>query len=137
METRETILLDARAQHRLFVRNHVLTGGLTAPAAARVLHLSVRQVNRLLKRYRAVGPAGLVHGNHARTPAHRTPDAVRARIVELATTTYALVNHAHLAELLAEREALVIPERTLRRIQSRGRRPPGPHPAVATPPQPA
>ena len=38
METRETITLDARAQHRLFVLNHVLTGGLTAPEAARVLH---------------------------------------------------------------------------------------------------
>ena len=83
MGTRETIILDARAQHRLFVLNHVLTGGLTAPEAARVLHLSVRQVSRLLKRYRADGSAGLVHGNHDRTPAHRTPDAVRARIVEL------------------------------------------------------
>src|SRR5450759_1894669 len=116
METRETIILDARAQHRLFVLNHVLTGGLTAPEAARVLHLSERQVSRLIKRYRADGSAGLVHGNHDRAPAHRTPDAVRARIVELATTTYAGVNHAHLAELLAERDELVIPERTLRRI---------------------
>ena len=116
METRETIILDARAQHRLFVLNHVLTGGLTAPEAAHVLHLSVRQVGRLLKRYRADGSAGLVHGNHDRTPAHRTPDAVRARIVELATTTYAGVNHAHLAELLAEREGLEVAERTLRRI---------------------
>jgi transposase len=120
METRETVTLDARAQHRLFVLNHVLTGGLTAPEAARVLHLSVRLVGRLLKRYRADGPAGLVHGNHARTPAHRMPDALRARIVELATTTYAEVNHAHLAELLAEREALVIPQRTLRRILAEG-----------------
>ena len=116
METTETITLDARAQHRLYVLNHVLTGGLTAEEAARILELSIRQVRRLLTRYRADGSAGLVHGNHDRTPAHRTPDAVRARIVELATTTYAGVNHAHLAELLAEREGLVVPERTLRRI---------------------
>jgi transposase len=120
METRETIILDARAQHRLFVLNHVLTGGLTAPEAAHMLHLSVRQVSRLLERYRADGPAGLVHGNRDRTPAHRIPDVLRARIVELATTTYAGANHAHLAELLAEREALVIPERTLRRILAEG-----------------
>jgi transposase len=120
METRETITLDARAQHRLFVLNHVLTGGLTAAEAARVLSLSVRQVRRLLERYRADGPAGLVHGNHDRAPAHRTPEALRARLVELATTTYAGVNHAHLAELLAEREALAVPERTLRRILAAG-----------------
>jgi transposase len=116
METRETIILDDRAQHRLYVLNHVLTGGLTAEEAARVLHLSIRQVRRLLRRYRVDGSAGLVHGNRERTPAHRIPDVIRDRVVELATTTYAGVNHTHLAELLAEREGLDIAERTLRRI---------------------
>ncbi len=98
------------------VLNHVLTGGLTAEEAARVLHLSIRQVRRLLRRYRADGSAGLVHGNRERAPAQRIPDAIRDRAVELATTTYVGVNHAHLAELLAEREGLGIAERTLRRI---------------------
>ena len=116
METRETITLDAKAQHRLYILNHVLTGGLTAEEAARVLDLSVRQVRRLLRRYRDDGSAGLVHGNRERTPAHRIPDAIRDRVVELATTTYAGVNHSHLAELLAEREDLAVAERTLRRI---------------------
>ncbi len=131
METREIITLDARAQHRLFILNHVLTGGLTADEAARVLHLSVRQVRRLLRRYRVDGSAGLVHGNRERTPAHRIPAAIRERAVELATTTYAGVNHSHLAELLAEREDLDLAERTLRRILAeasvrpvRTRRPP-------------
>jgi hypothetical protein len=47
----------------------------------------------------------------------------------LARTTYAEVNRAHLADLLAEREDIVVPERTLRRIldeagvpKARGRR---------------
>ncbi len=131
METRETITLDARAQHRLYVLNHVLTGGLTAEEAARVLQLSVSQVRRLLRRYRDDGSAGLVHGNRERAPAHRLDDWLRARVVELATTTYAGVNHTHLAELLAEREDLVVAERTLRRILAeanvrpvRTRRPP-------------
>lgn len=131
MDTRETITLDARAQHRLYVLNHVLTGGLTAEEAARVLELSIRQVRRLLRRYRADGSAGLVHGNRERTPGHRIPDVIRERVVELATTTYAGVNHTHLAELLAEREDLEIAARTLRRIlaeasvtPARTRRPP-------------
>ena len=116
MDTRETIILDARAQHRLYVLNHILTGGLTAEEAARVLHLSIRQVRRLLRRYRADGSAGLVHGNRERVPAHRIPAAIRDRVVELATTTYVGVNHTHLAELLAEREGISVAERTLRRI---------------------
>jgi transposase len=131
MEKRETITVDARAQQRLYVLEHLGAGRITADEAARVLQLSVRQVRRLLAGYRADGLAGLVHGNRGRPPVHRTPADLRERLVELATTTYAGVNHAHLAELLAEREALPVAERTLRRILAeagvgpvRRRRPP-------------
>jgi transposase len=120
MEKRETIALDGRTQQRLYVLNHVLAGELTADQAGRVLKLSVRQVRRLLDRYRADGAAGLVHGNRGRSPAHRTGDELRDRLVELATTTYAGVNRAHLAELLVEREGLVVPARTLRRVLAEG-----------------
>jgi transposase len=120
MEKRETITLDARTQQRLYVLNHVLAAELTADEAGRVLKLSVRQVRRLLDRYRADGAAGLVHGNRGRSPAHRTGAELRDRLVELATTTYAGVNRAHLAELLAEREGLVVPARTLRRVLAEG-----------------
>ena len=122
--------LDARVQHRGYVLEHVVAGGLTIDQAVAILKLSTRQVDRLLARYRD-GPATLAHGNRGRTPANRLDDAQRALLVELATTTYAGVNHTHLAELLAEREGIVVAERTLRRIlaeasvrPTRTRRPP-------------
>ncbi len=121
---------DARAQHRAYVLEHVVNGGLTIDQAATILKLSTRQVDRLRARH-ADGPAALAHGNRGRPPANRIDAARRARVVELATTTYAWVNHTHLAELLAEREGLEIAERTLRRIlaeasvrPTRTRRPP-------------
>jgi len=46
METRETISLDSRAQHRIYVLTHVLAGELTVDEAAAVLRLSTRQVRR-------------------------------------------------------------------------------------------
>lgn len=123
-------LPEARAQHRAYVLEHVVDGGLTIDQAAHILKLSTRQVDRLLVRYRD-GPAALSHGNRGRPPANRIDAARRARLVELATTTYAGVNRAHLAELLAEREGMVIAARTLRRILAeaslapvRRRRPP-------------
>jgi transposase len=116
MDTRETVTLDRRAQHRLFVLTQVLEGRVAAADAARLLELSERQVRRLLAALRRDGAGGLVHGNRGRAPVHRTPDTRRARLVELATTTYAGANRAHLADLLAEREGILIPERTLRRI---------------------
>ena len=43
---------DARAQHRAYVLEHVVDGGLTIEQAAQILKLSTRQVGRLLVRYR-------------------------------------------------------------------------------------
>ncbi len=121
---------DARAQHRAYVLEHVVDGGLTIDQAAHILKLSTRQVARLLVRYRD-GPVLLAHGNRGRAPTNRLADDRRARLVELATTTYAGVNHTHLAELLAEREGVEVAQRTLRRILAeanvrpvRTRRPP-------------
>jgi transposase len=118
METREAITVDPRAQRRLHVLNHVLAGALTAAQAAELLELSLRQVRRLLAGYRVEGVSALVHGNRQRAPSNRLADELRARLVELASGTYAGVNRAHLAELLAEREGITIAERSLRRILS-------------------
>jgi transposase len=124
METRETISVDARTQHRCFVLGHVRDGTLSAEEAARVLCLSVRQVRRLLGQLRADGVAGLVHGNAGRVPVNRTSEPLRARVLELATTTYAGVNRAHLADLLAEHEDLAMPQRSLRRVLAEAGLPP-------------
>jgi transposase len=114
---RETITLDARAQWRLYVLNHILAGEITATEASAQLGISIRSVRRLLARYRAPdGVTGLVHGNAGRPPVNRLDPATRARLVELALTTYAGVNRAHLADLLAEREGITVSARTLRRV---------------------
>jgi plasmid stabilization system protein ParE len=85
METRETIMLDARAQRRLLVLTHVLAGELTLREAAAYLELSERQVRRLADGLaRGRGPAALVHGNRGRSPADRLEAERRARIVALA-----------------------------------------------------
>ena len=106
---------DRRAQHRALILEHVAAGDVGVDEAARILGLSSRQVGRLLARY-ADDPTALAHGNRGRAPANRIAEATRAQLVELARTRYAGVNHAHLAELLAEREGIVVAERTLRRI---------------------
>ncbi len=121
METRETITLDRRAQQRLYVLNHVLADELTVEAAAQVLELSIRQTRRLVERYRAAGAGGLIHGNRGRVPANRLDDATRARVVQLAQTTYAGFNPVHLAEILAEEtDELGLSARTIRRILAAG-----------------
>src|SRR3990172_12324979 len=120
METRETISLDSRAQQRLYVLSHVLAGELTRDEAGRVLRLSTPQVRRLAERYRTDGAAAFIHGNRDRAPVNRTDPAIRARLVELATTEFAGFNPVHLAEILAEEghADLAVSARTVRRIMA-------------------
>ena len=115
---------DRRSEQRAEVLAHLTSGTLTPEQAAAILHRSTRQVRRLLATFEREGPAALQHGNAGRTPANRTDQELRERLVELAATTYAGVNRAHLAELLAEREGIVVKERTLRRLLSAAGLPP-------------
>lgn len=103
---------------------HLAEGSLTLDQAAAILDRSPRQVRRLQAAYEVGGPDALRHGNAGRRPANRTTDDVRERLLELVGTTYHGVNRAHLAELLAEREGVVVPERTLRRILTEAGVPP-------------
>lgn len=125
------ITLTARAQQQLIVLNAVERGEVRMIEAAALLGLSVRQVRRLRRAYRLRGPGALVHGNCGRPSPRRLDATLRQRVVTLAQTTYAEVNHLHLTELLAEREALTLSRTALRRILSaaglrspRRRRPP-------------
>ena len=84
--------------------------------AAKVMGVSERHGWRILAAYRKEGAAALAHGNRGRTPANVTSLAIREQVVTLAKGRYSGVNHTHLAELLAEREGIMISRSTLRRI---------------------
>jgi len=125
------ITLTQRAEQHLIVLQTLDRGELLMAEAADLLGLSTRQVRRLRRAYRRHGPKALVHGNRGRPSPRRVAAATRARIVRLAQTTYAGVNHTHLSELLAEREGLVLSQPTIHRIlraaglrSPRRRRPP-------------
>ena len=66
-----------------------------------------------------MGIEGVVHGNRGRSSPRRLAAATRERIVELAKTRYRGVNDSHLAELLAEDEAIGIGRSSLQRLLRR------------------
>ncbi len=125
------ITLTPRAEQCLQVLHALDRGDLLMAEAAELLGRSVRHVRRLRGDYRVRGVLALIHGNRGQIPWNRIADDVRARIVRLATTTYAEVNDHHLQELLGEREGLTLSRPSLRRIlrkagvrSPRRRRPP-------------
>lgn len=88
---------------------------LTAGAAADMLDVTPRQVFRLKARYRADGPAGLVHGNRGRQPANARPAALRQQVLELFRSRFAQYNTPLFAEALADEHGITVNEETLRR----------------------
>lgn len=125
------ITLTTAEQRRLIVLNHLEAGALVNAEAAKLLGLSVRQLQRMKAAYADLGAAALSHGNRGRRPAHALDPELARKVVELATTTYAGFNRQHLTEILVEEHGLVISRPSVHRILTaagvpapRKRRPP-------------
>jgi len=110
------LTLTTKDERRVEVLNRLLAGQLTIGEAAPLLGVGERQARRVVAAYREAGPRGVVHGNRGRPPAHAVLEEVRDQVRAFATGKYAGVNHSHLAELLAEREGVVVTRPTLSRI---------------------
>jgi transposase len=110
------LTLSAKEQNRLQSLNGVLEKHWPMQEAAKVMGVSERHGWRILAAYRKEGAAALAHGNRGCTPANVTPLVIRENVVALAKGRYSGVNHTHLAELLAEREGVMISRSTLRRV---------------------
>lgn len=107
--------MSRKEQQRAHVLVQVLEGRLAVPDTARLLGLSIRHLRRLLAKVRQHGLAALAHGNRGRPSPRRLPEALRARLLTLARTTYAGCNDCHLTELVAEREQVHLSRPTVQR----------------------
>jgi transposase len=100
----------------LMVLNRVERGMMTTREAAEILGLSLRQVKRILGRYRREGVAALAHGNRGRKPRHTLDAGMKKKVLKLFQTVYKGCNHQHFSELLAEREEINLSRSSVRRI---------------------
>jgi hypothetical protein len=107
-----------------------LAGKITNAQGAVALHVSVRQFQRLKRRYVAEGAAGLVHRLRGRPSPRRLAPALRARAAALLHEPYAGLNDCHATEKLREVEGLRLSRSSVRRVRralgqraKRGRRP--------------
>jgi transposase len=111
------VTLTIKELKRLKVLQEMEGGRMTAGEGAEALDLSVRQVRRLKKAHREKGAAGLAHGNRGKSSPRRTPEAIRKRVVALATSEYKDYNDQHFTEELEEQHAIRLSRSTVRRIR--------------------
>ena len=92
----------------------VLAGRITLAAAAAALGVCYRHAKRLKAKVAAGDLRALAHGNRGRPPSNRRSPDLRQRVLALSQESYPGCNDTHFAELLAEREGIVLSRETVR-----------------------
>ena len=109
------ITLSRKEIDRLAVARQLDERLITQADAARQLGVSVRQVKRILRRFRTQGPAGVVSGHRGRAATNRVRDEVRRTAVELLKSRYLGFGPVLAHEKLTEQHGLQCSRETLRK----------------------
>jgi transposase len=120
----ETFTMSRKELPRPGLMKTLLTGRITNQQAAAALHVSVRQVQRLKRRFEAAGAGALRHGSRDRPSPRRLTDPVREQIQALMQTVYEGFNDSHLTEKLRELHRLAVSRESVRRLRRALGRPP-------------
>ena len=111
-----TLTMSSKERERLKVIHRLEDDDdLTVALAAEALHLSERQLYRILKRYRQQGDEGLVHPLRGQPSHHAHPANAKDKALRLYRERYADYGPQLFAEQLETTHALSVAPETLRR----------------------
>lgn len=111
---KEHITMSRKEVDRLSVIQSVISKQLTQAQAAKQLSLCIRQIKRLVKRYREQGATGLVSGHRGKRPNNAIEASVREKALSLIREHYSDFGPTLASEKLAQRHSLVLSAETLR-----------------------
>src|SRR6266436_4365638 len=117
METWETLTMSRKEVPRAGLLKAALARKISNAQGALALHLSVRQFQRLKRRYAAEGAPGLRHRLRGRPSPRRLPPELRARAAALLQTPYDGLNDCHATEKLQEVAGLRLSRSSVRRLR--------------------
>lgn len=100
---------------RLRIIESLIAGDLRPAHAAQFLAISIRQLLRLKRRYRLLGPAGLSSGARGKPSNRSIPQEVKNLALRLLRTHYADFGPTFAAQKLREKHGLSFAPMTVRR----------------------
>lgn len=115
MKKEGTIAMSAKEVKRLPVIHQVKERRIKQSHAAQLLHLSIRQIRRLLTRVRGEGERGLVHKLRGKPSNRRHPEKLKQTVLRLYERRYQGFGPTLAQEKLWERERIRLGRETLRR----------------------
>ena len=114
MAGRDIIIMSQRELKRLHIIRKVLEGKLKQVGAAAVLHLSGRQIRRIVKRIRREGDKGIAHRARRRPSNSTIPKKLKDKIIKLYQDKYKGFGPTLAAEKLFEIDKIKLSDETLR-----------------------
>ena len=110
------VVLGLKAQEKYEVIKKLVESNGSNERAAIKIGCSIRNINRLKKKYLTEGKAAFLHKNTGRKPSHTLSETQKAEIISLYNNKYWDANFTHACELLYEHDAIQISASTLSRI---------------------
>jgi len=113
----ETLLkMSSKEISRLEIIQKLLEKRMSQKEAGEILHVSTRQIKRLLKIYRKQGVAGLISKHRGRPAANRLSESMKKRALDLVKTKYRGFGPTLAHEKLVEKEKLTLSVESVRKI---------------------
>jgi len=112
---KERTLMSIEEAKRLEVMKRMDRNILTMRRASEELGVSLRQAKRIRKRYLNAGEIGLISKKRGQTSNRKTANDIRARVIDLLTTTYQNFGPTLASEKLGERDQIKLSAETLRK----------------------
>lgn len=106
--------ITMKDEEKIKVIQAVVVQKMSKQQAGQVLRKSVRQVNRLIRRFGDHGIRGVIHGNRGKPSPRKITPLIRKKILVLVRGTYADINDTQLSEILERDAKITIGRETLR-----------------------
>ena len=105
-----------RELNREYIVKQIMEGKLTGIEGARRLDISIRQMRRIISKYRKSGIEAIMHGNRGRQPNNKVSEEIRQRVIQYTKKEYLDYNDSHFRDELSEL-GIRISRSTVRRIR--------------------
>ena len=114
MGRRGTITMSMKEAKLLHVVRQALEKRITQAEAAGVIGLSLRQVQRVVRRVKREGDEGICHRARGKEPNNRIPEKVKDKVLKLCRGIYYELGPTHAGEKLLETDQVKVSVETLR-----------------------
>lgn len=112
----ERVTLTMNELKREHILKQIIEGKLSGIEGARRLDISIRQMRRIISKYRKLGVLAVIHGNRGRQPNNKIKEDIRQAILGYTKEEFLDYNDSHFTDELTEL-GILVSRSTVRRIR--------------------